>query len=312
MKRLPASLLSVILSGLGAAANQDAAPAKFEAATTQVRVDVLVSNAKGPVLGLRAEDFLVSDEGQPVALNFVGAGEESLNILMLLDVSGSMRGFLEQVAKKARSVLGLLKAEDKVGVMVFSKDTDYFRPFTTDMDRAANAIDQAVLPSQLPAGTAINAALLDAAEAFRQAGPMTGHRSVFILTDNKGLNYQTPDELALEKLWAQDIVLNAIVTKNAQAPRPVSAAEQRNPDFSFADVFKLAAATGGEVLRTERADEAFAQLIGNLRKRYVLTYRAPAAGDRRFRRIQISLTKAAQKRVGKAVIRARSGYYTGS
>ncbi len=286
---------------------QDPAPTTFEAGTTQVRLDVLVSNGKGPISGLKAEDFLVTDNGQPVALTYAGTGEEPLNILLLLDVSGSMKGYLDQIAKRARAILDLLRDSDKVGVMVFSKDTDYYRPFTSDKDRAANAIDQALLPSQLPAGTSINAALMDAADAFAEAKSLTGYRSVFILTDNKSLNYRAPDDAVLEKLYSQDTVLNAIVTKNAEPPKKIAIV---NSDFSFADVFKLSAQTGGEVLRTDRADEAFAQLLRNNRKRYLLTYRAPAnATPNTFHTVKVELSKAAQKRHGKALIRARAGYF---
>jgi VWFA-related protein len=305
MKRplLPRIILALTL--IVAAAAQDAAV--FEAGTTQVRIDVLVSNGKGPIAGLKAEDFVVTDNGQPVTLNYAGTGEEPLNILLLLDVSGSMKGYLDQIAKRARSVLDLLRETDKVGVMVFSKDTDYYRPFTPDKDRAANAIDQALLPSQLPAGTAINAALLDAGDAFAEATSLRGYRSVFILTDNKSLNYRAPDDAVLEKLFGQDVVLNAIVTKNAEPPKKIDSA---NPDFSFADVFKLSAQTGGEVLRTDRADEAFAQLLRNMRQRYLLTYRAPAGESKAFRSVKVELTKAARKRYGKVVIRARAGYFS--
>lgn len=279
----------------------------FEAGTTQVRLDVLVANSKGPVVGLRAEDFVVSDEGAPVTLSYAGTGEEPLNLMLLLDVSGSMKGYLDQIAKRARSILELLGERDKVGVMVFSKDTDYYRPFTSDKDRAANAIDQALLPSQLPAGTSINAALLDAADAFAEGKQLQGYRSVFILTDNKSLNYRAPDEAVLEKLYAQDIVLNSIVTKNAEPPKPIVGA---NPDFSFANVFALSEQSGGEVLRTDRADEAFAQLLRNARQRYLLSYRAPASEPGRFRRIRVALSKEAQKRHGKVLIRARAGYFS--
>ncbi len=281
--------------------------AQFEAGTTQVRIDVLVANGKGPVEGLKLEDFEVLDEGVPVKLNYAGAGEEKLNLLLLLDVSGSMKFYLEQVGKRAKGILDLLRPEDRAGVMVFTKDTDYFRPFTADKDRVVFALDQALRPTDLPSGTAINAALVDASEAFREARGLSGYRSVIILTDNRGLNYQVPDELVLEKLFGEDVVLNAVVTKNAEPPKATGGS---NPDFSFANVFKLAAETGGEVVRTERADEAFGQLLRNARRRYLLTYNAPAGGTRGFRKVTVRLSKSAQKRVGKVVLRARTGYYT--
>lgn len=276
-------------------------------------MDALVSNGKGFVTGLTREDLIVTDNGQPVAINFLGKDDEALNILLLLDVSGSMKNYLEQVGSRARAILGQLREKDQVAVMIFAREADYIRPFTANMDRAANAIDQSLRPGLLPSGTSINAALVDAANAFMERKSMRGHRAVLILTDNRGLNYQVPDELVLEKLFAADAVLNAVVTKNAEAPKPPKPGVERNPDFTWADVFKLAEQTGGEVLRTDRADEAFAKLLNNLRYRYLLSYQAPpSTGGKALRRIQVTLSPAAQKKYGKVVIRARSGYYTGS
>ncbi|WP_031497746.1 VWA domain-containing protein [Bryobacter aggregatus] len=305
-------LLAIFCCLLFLAEAQDPEPGVFRGGVTQVRVDVMVSNAKGALTNLRAEDFVIEDEGQTMAINYLGREDEALNLLLLLDVSGSMRDYLEQIGRKARSLLHAVRPADKVGVMGFAKESDYLMAFTNNMDRAANAIDQTLRPGLLPAGTSINAALIDAAQAFLDNPKLSGHRAIFILTDNKALNYRVSDDQTLEKLFAADAVLNAIVTKNAEAPKPYKDASQRNPDFSWADVFKLSAETGGEVIRTDRADEAFGKLLANLRERYLLTYNAPAAPARQFRRIRVTLSKEAQKRYGKVSIRARAGYYTGA
>jgi VWFA-related protein len=284
----------------------------FEAGVTQVRLDLLASSGNGFVKTLTAEDLIIEDNGQPVKINYLGRDQNALNILILLDVSGSMKDYLNQIGRRARTLLSQLRPNDKVGVMIFAKESDYLRPFTSDMDRAANAIDQALRPGLLPSGTSINAALVDASQAFLEDKKLTGHRAIFILTDNNALNYRVPDATVIRQLFAADAILNAIVTKNAEPPKPVKNPESRNPDFSWADVFKLSAETGGEVLRTDRADEAFAKLLANLRERYLITYNAPAAEPNQFRKIRVSLTKEAQKKYGKLTIRARSGYYTGS
>lgn len=303
--------LCLLLAGAGHQRAQETEPT-FRAGTTQVLVDVLVSNDKGVVSGLRQEDFILTDDGAPVPVRYFAKDDAMLNVLLLLDVSGSMKNYLEQIGKRARFLLEELREQDKVGVMIFSKETDYMMPFTSNIDRAANAIDQSLRPNLLPSGTAINASILDAAQAFTEGKNLTGHRAIFILTDNRGLNYRAPDDIVLKKLFSNDAVLNAIVTKNAEAPKPLKNPESRNPDFTYSDVFKLAAETGGEVLRGDRADESLRVLMKNLRQRYLLGYDAPKGQLGGFHKIQVTLTKEAQKRFGKVVIRARSGYYTGS
>lgn len=309
--RVISFLLCLLISG----AAQDKVPETeptFRTSTTQVLVDVLVANDKGVVSGLRQEDFIVTDEGATVPVRYFAKDDAMLNVLLLLDVSGSMKNYLEQIGKRARFLLEELREQDKVGVMIFSKETDYMMPFTSNVDRAANAIDQSLRPNLLPGGTAINLSILDAAEAFAEGKNLTGHRAIFILTDNRGLNYRAPDDVVLKKLFANDTVLNAIVTRNAEPPKPLKNPESRNPDFTYSDVFKLAAETGGEVLRGDRADESLRVLMKNLRQRYLLGYDAPKGRAAGFHKIQVSLTREAQKRHGKVVIRARAGYYTGS
>lgn len=282
----------------------------FKSGVTQVRLDVLASDSKGFVKTLQAEDLVIEDEGQPVKISYFGRDQSALNLLLLMDVSGSMKTFLAQIGAKARGLLSSLRPEDKVGVMIFAKESDYLMPFTANRDRASNAVDQALRPGLLPSGTSINAALVDAAQAFLENTKLEGQRTIFILTDNKALNYRVPDEVVLKQLFTADVVLNAIVTKNAEPPKPVKDAASRNPDFSWADVFKISAETGGEVLRTDRADEAFSKLLANLRERYLITYTAPAAPPNQFRRIKVSLSKEGQRKHGKLLIRVRSGYYT--
>lgn len=293
-------------------AGQEPETPSFKAGVTQVRLDVLATNNNGFIRDLKAEDLVIEDEGQPVKLNYFGKDQAALNILLLLDVSGSMKTYLTQIGNRARTLLDELKKDDKVGVMVFSKESDYLMPFTGNMDRAANAIDQALRPGLLPSGTSINAAIVDAANAFIESSKLNGHRAVFILTDNKALNYRVPDDVVMKQLYLADVVLNSIVTRNAEPPKKPTDGLPRNPDFSWSDVFKLSAETGGEVLRTDRADQAFARLLANLRERYLITYDAPAAAANQYRRVKVSLTKEAERKHGKVILRVRSGYYTRS
>lgn len=306
-----ATLFCLIAGGAGKEIAQEPATT-FKTGITQVHVDVLVTNEKGSIANLKREDFVIQDDGQPVSINSFGHDAASLSVLLLLDVSGSMKDYVAQIGQRALSLLQQLRPADKVAIMGFAKESDYLMPFTSNMDRAAHAIDQALRPGLFPAGTSINAALVDAAQAFIDSPEQIGHRAIFILTDNKALNFRVTDDAVLRKLFAADTLLNAIVTKNAEPPKPLKTNRQQNPDFSWADVFKLAKESGGEVLRTDRADEAFLKLLSNMRERYLLTYNVPNAAPRQYHQIRVSLSKEAQKRSGKVVIRARSGYYTGA
>lgn len=274
-------------------------------------MDIQVIDGERVVPGLRREDFAIFDENAPQPVRYFAREEEPLALLLLLDVSGSMKRYLEQMAQTAQKALGQLGSKDRVGVMVFSKGTQLLLPLTLNLKEAAREVEVAVVGVKMPAGTAINAAVIDAAQVLGkdlEAAREPTRRSVLILTDNGSLNYQLPDEMAIRALGDAGAVLNAIVVGKAR--RPGSATRAANSDFTPADVFHLVESTGGEALRAERANEAFPELISRLRNRYTLAYAAPdgvAAGA--FRRVRIELTGAAKKKHPRARVLARTGYY---
>ena len=282
----------------------------FRSSVTQVRVDAQVVSNGRPVAGLSKDDFVIYDEGAPQPLVYFGHEDEPVTVLLLLDVSGSMRRYLEQMGKTARQALGLLKAQDRAGVMVFSKGTQVFHAFSNRFPEAAREIEVAVLDAKMPAGTAIHAALLDAAAEFQQdAAGHLGRRAVLMLTDGSGLNHLVTEDQAVQALSKANVVVNAIVVGNTRGARFLPGS---NPDFSPSDVFSVAERTGGEAVRAERAGQAFADMLGRLRSRYSLAFALPAeAKPGTFRRLRVELSSAAKQRYPKAQLRARGGYEVG-
>ena len=112
----------------------------------------------------------------------------------------------------------------------------------------------------------------------------------------------------IRALYDADCVLNAIVAKGGERPKPPKPGEYVNPDFTPSDVFRIAEETGGEAVKVERAGTAFREMIERLRTRYSLHYRAPEAEAGTFRRIRVALSEQARKRLPKAEVRARAGY----
>ena len=282
----------------------------FRSSVTQVRVDAQVVSNGRPVAGLSKDDFVIYDEGAPQPLVYFGHEDEPVTVLLLLDVSGSMRRYLEQMGKTARQALGLLKAQDRAGVMVFSKGTQVFHAFSNRFPEAAREIEVAVLDAKMPAGTAIHAALLDAAAEFQNdASGRLGRRAVLMLTDGSGLNHLVTEDQAVQALSKANVVVNAIVVGNTRGARFLPGS---NPDFSPSDVFSVAERTGGEAMKAERADQAFPEMLSRLRSRYSLAIALPAeAKPGTFRRLRVELSAAAKQRYPKAQLRARGGYEVG-
>src|SRR5262245_9762451 len=169
------------------------ATAVFRAGVAMVRVDAQVINGRQVVGNLDRADFRVLDEGVDQPIEYFARDSEPLSLLLLLDVSGSMRRRLKEMAAVARKALGALGDADRVAVMFFGRTTKVAQELTKDREAAAKAIAEALTEKSVGSGTAINPALLDAARYIGAEGvDRTGRRAIVILTDNEGLNYQTP------------------------------------------------------------------------------------------------------------------------
>ena len=64
---------------------------------------------------------MVTDEGQPQTLVSFSHGDEPLNLILLLDISGSMQKHIELIAQTARDALAHLRPGDRVAIMVFAQ-----------------------------------------------------------------------------------------------------------------------------------------------------------------------------------------------
>ncbi|HEX8985926.1 MAG TPA: VWA domain-containing protein, partial [Bryobacteraceae bacterium] len=164
----------------------------FRTGTKWVRVDVQAGEGRKPLGDLRQEDFVVYDQGQPQKILYFGHESEPLDVLLLLDVSGSMRRYLEQMAASARQALNELHEGDRVAVMEFSKRTRIEENLSANRQGIIDSLREAVREQGLGGGTRTNAAILSAtayleqegAQADAKSGPRPGRRAVLVLTDN--------------------------------------------------------------------------------------------------------------------------------
>lgn len=300
-------LVSILLWAAAALAQETPV---FRASVSLVKLDVQVVEQGRLVSDLAQEDFAVFDEGAPSRIVYFGRETEPVSVLLLLDVSGSMRRRLKEMAAAARRALAALRPSDQVSVMLFSRNTAVRLPFTRDFEAVAEKLGRVPEEPAPGSGTQINLAILAAAEyVAKTLEGRPGRRAIVILTDNAGLNYQAPDEDVIRALLAADTVLNAMVTPEARPPKAPPPGRDPNPDFTPPDVFRLARATGGEVVRAADAGQAFPRMLESIRTRYSLHCAAASGPSGAFRRLRVELTAEARRRHPRAEIRAREGYF---
>ncbi len=224
---------------------------------SDVRVDVQVTEGNNLVKDLTKGDFALADEGQPQSIVSFAHGDEPLNLILLLDVSGSMQKYIDQISAEARDALDHLRPGDRVALMVFAKNTAVAQGFSDNLAETARNIGGAVKKWDVGSSTMINAAVMDAAHYMdKHAGP-SGRRAILILTDNLSTSYRLTDGQVIRELNKADTVMNAIITGRAIRPRPLDTAKVSNPDLTPANVYDLAEKTGGEWVKAENAGDSF-------------------------------------------------------
>ena len=282
----------------------------FRSSSALVRIDTQVLKGGQAVEGLKAEDFVVLDEGKPVPLEAFGRDSEPLQVALLFDVSGSMNKVLVEMSAVAGRAMAALKSDDQVGVLVFGRKVVPLLEFTSDLRAAARMVQEAPLEREVGAGTNLNGCVLDTLQWMAAQPEFPGRRVLVVLTDNHGIHYQTPDEKILRALAGMDVTLNAIVAPGAKPPKPLPKGAEANPDFTQPNVFKLAEETGGEVFRADKAGARFVEMMERVRLRYDLAIRPQTGPEGAFRHLEVRLSEAARGRLGKVEINARTGYYT--
>ncbi len=93
-------------------------PALFRSDVNLVRVDAEVLLGSKALLGLKQKDFQVYDNGARREITHFSHENAPLDLLLIFDVSGSMRPVVEMVAESAQQALSQLRDGDRVGIMV--------------------------------------------------------------------------------------------------------------------------------------------------------------------------------------------------
>lgn len=205
MKRLFSILLFVLPA---MAADGDVV---FRSDVSLARVDVQVLDRDNrAITGLRREDFELREGGQVREIRNFAAEEMPVDLLFLLDVSGSMRPHVERIASAARDALRLMGEEDRVAIMVFDRVTRVRMPFRSDLAEVDREFKRLLSQESFNGGTEITLSLQSAAAYIGKNGRRNARRAIVILTDDQTGGAR--DEAAvLRSLTNAQAVLSALI-----------------------------------------------------------------------------------------------------
>ena len=252
----------------------------FRSGTDAVRVDVSVTRGGVPVHGLTLEDFELRDSQVPQRLDDVSVDTVPLNLLLVLDVSGSIQG--EQLAalkRAAHTVTNQLRPADHLALLTFSavvrRDLDW------SSDRVA--VDAAVDRLSGSRRTSLYAAV-SIATSMRASSP-PGRMHVLLVTDGFDTSSWISPSVVIDQVRRSDLVIHVVrlsAPSRFVSPTDIVAAHDRRtlflarPELAPAELLPLLAEdTGGELIDAgsdERLEAICARLVESFRSRYVLAY----------------------------------------
>lgn len=161
-------------------------PTVFKSDVAMTRVDAQVLDSSGrAITGMQLEDFVLRLNGRVVPIRNFASDNMPLDILLLLDVSGSMEPHVERMANAAQQALNVLTDKDRVAVMVFDTYTRVRLPFRSSHSEVTSALNRVLRSERFNGGTFITRAMMDAAAYVQKNARPEARRAIVILTDDE-------------------------------------------------------------------------------------------------------------------------------
>jgi Ca-activated chloride channel family protein len=286
----------------------------------QVDAQVLQKKTGRPVGSLGKEDFEIYENGVRQQIAELSRDQLPLSVVLLFDLTDTVRPVLKPLAAGALEALNHLKPEDEVAVMVYAASTELLQDFTTDHEQVVAAIEKAGAMESSEAAF-FNQAVFHASEQLSRAKNPRSRRALIWLTDNvpnlPSTGVLTEDD-AFHEVFSTGTVVSALLERSAFSNFAMGLFS-RNPMFAPArrhnppgDVYKYAARTGGDVMKAGKDEVSvkLAQLIDEIRTRYTVGYYpSPKQPKGKFCQIKLQISKDTEKRQGGMLVRTKQGYY---
>lgn len=283
------------------AQNQGAAPKDFslKVSVDLVTIDTIVRDKQGTVVGdLRAEDFLIYDDGIAQKVSHFSRDQLPLAVALVIDRSPSIGHYLSDLVHAGLSALGHLKPLDQVVLYSFDQCPSRLSELTEDRDEIAGKIGGI----KIGRSTNIYGAIFESARFLREQAP-DRRRAIILISDNYSSMFPMTEQDVLNEVLEASATLFSIRTPGDNG------FYSGNPG----SIERIAKETGGEVLKlgnAEKLSTALDRAIANLRMGYTLGFTPAQVGaDRSFHKLNVKLNPA--KPCPGCRVQARSGYYAG-
>jgi VWFA-related protein len=268
-----------------------------------MRVHASVTDRNGRAMGdLKRSDFAVYENGIERRVISVTPATEAFNLVLLLDVSGSVEERIDFIRKAARDFLNTASPQDRIGIISFRDDIQVISDFSTDRRLLSKKLDE------IDAGGAT--ALYDAVAYVLSTTlrRLRGERTaIVILSDGDDNKSFIPVPALLEATVESGALIYPLYVPSGLIPETSVA----NPEITVdplrsryltlttraeEDGRKLATASGGvyhPIHRLEDLQHAYDDVVAQLRTAYTITYSSNSRPTERRVRVRANRDGAA-------------------
>jgi VWFA-related protein len=208
-------LLSTLLFALPLLAADDDVVFRSDVSLARVDVRVLDRNNRA-IPGLRREDFVLREGGQVREIRNFASEDMPVDVLFLLDVSGSMRPHVERIAAASRDALRVMGEKDRIAIMVFDTFTRVRMPFRNILSGVDREFQNLLRQESFNGGTEITRSLLSAVSYIAKNGRRDARRAIVILTDDE-TGGERNEQSVIRALANAQTVLSALIAPDAMA-----------------------------------------------------------------------------------------------
>jgi VWFA-related protein len=278
-----------------------------------VNLNVSVTNRSGQALAsLKKEDFAVAENGESQRIEFFAPQTAPFNLVLVLDLSGSIKDKLDIVKSAALKFLEVLGPEDKVAVVTFTDEIRVISQLTANRDELRRRI-KAI--TQSSGGTAFYEAMWFS--LFDTLRGTKGQRNgIVVMTDgvDSSLDRYNPmpsrvsfDQLA-RRLEETDVLVFPVYL-DTEYEEVFERGNSSSEAYAVSrdQLQRLSEVSGGQLFKAEKAGDlsgVYKQVAAAIRTVYsVGYYPTNVERDGTYRRVRVTVNR------NDAAVRTRRGYY---
>ena len=259
-------------------------PGKFVSVSSPqlLRFNASVTDRNGRAIGgMKESDFTVYENGIERQVTKVVPTNEPFNLVLLLDVSGSVEERIEFIRKAARDFLNTTSPQDRIAIISFRDDIQVISDFSTDRKLLSRKLDEIDAGGGTALYDALGFVLADTVKQLR------GERTaVVILSDGDDNKSFVPFPAILEAIVESGALIYPLyipsgLIPETSVPKPEVTIDPLRTRYltlttrAHEEGQKLAQASGGvyyPIRHLQELQRAYDEVVVQLRTAYTVTY----------------------------------------